>query len=142
MSNLTMYRPANLFDWDGILDRFFDDTPVWSQSTPPVDVRETEKGYELDMEIPGLTEKDVEVEVKENLLTVSSRKEERHEEKKNGYLLKERRRGQFSRSFVLPGDVKREGIEAGFHNGLLQVSLPKQEQAQPKKIEVRAEKAG
>ena len=138
MNSLIQYRPADLFDWNGVLDRFFDDAPAWNLNAPAVDVRETEKGYQMDMEIPGLTEKDVEVEVKENLLTISSRKEEEREEKKNGYLLRERRRGSFARSFVLPEDVDREAIGAEFRNGLLQISLPKQEKAQPKRIEVRS----
>jgi HSP20 family protein len=141
MNNLIHYRPADLFDWNGVLDRFFDDTPVFQAGAPAVDVQETEKDYRMEMEVPGLTEKDITVEVKENLLTVSSRKEEQKEERKNGYLLRERRTGSFHRSFLLPEDVDRAGIGAQFRGGLLIVTLPKQEQAQPKRIEVRVEKS-
>ncbi len=56
-------RPADLFDWNGVLDRFFDDTPVLHAGAPAVDVRETEKDYRMEMEVPGLTEKDITVEV-------------------------------------------------------------------------------
>ncbi len=140
MSDLIQYRPAGLFDWNGLLERFFDDEPAWSLSTPPVDVRETEKGYHLEMDVPGLSEKDIEVQVKENLLTISSRKEERQGRKENGYLIRERRTGVFSRSFLLPEDVERERIEARFQNGVLSIDLPRQEKALPKRIEVKVQK--
>ncbi len=103
-----------------------------------MDLRESEAQYLMEVELPGLAEKDIEVKLENNLLTVSSRKEEKTEEKKNGYLLRERRAAHFSRSFVLPEDVEREKIAAEFKNGILTLTFPKVPAAQPKTIEVKA----
>jgi HSP20 family protein len=135
--NLVRYEPTTLSllnSFDRLFDGMFDDRAV---NVPAVDVRETETGWSMDVDLPGLTEKDVEVKLENNLLTVSSRKEEKQEEKKNGYLLRERRSSSFCRSFVLPEDVDREKIEAAFANGVLNLSFPKLPAAQPKTIEVK-----
>jgi HSP20 family protein len=135
--NLVRYEPTTLSllnSFDRLFDGIFDDRAV---SVPAVDVRENETGWNMEVDLPGLTEKDVEVKLDNNLLTVSSRKEEKQEEKKNGYLLRERRSSGFCRSFVLPDDVDREKIEAAFANGVLSLSFPKLPTAQPKTIEVK-----
>lgn len=138
MNGLIRYhRPADLLNWDGLLDRFFEDTPVWQSRTPAVDVRETEDGYLMEAELPGLTEKDIELKVEENILTLSSRKEEDRQDEKNGYLIRERCRSEFARTFVLPKDVDRENIKAEFKNGLLNVSIPKSPEAKPRRIDVK-----
>lgn len=142
MKSLIHYtKPADLFDWNSMLDNFIYDQPLCNTSSPVVDIREDEKGYQMEVEIPGLSEKDIELKVEENLLTLSTRKVEKKEEKSNGYLLRERRNREFRRSFVLPEDVEREGITADFKNGLLNISLPKKEKARPKMIEVKVSKA-
>lgn len=136
--NLVRYEPTTLSllnSFDRLFDGMFDDRAV---SVPAVDVRETDNGWSMEVDLPGLTEKDVEVKLDNNLLTISSRKEEKKEEKKNGYLLRERRSSSFCRSFVLPEDVDREKIEASFANGVLSLSFPKVPAAQPKKIEVKS----
>jgi HSP20 family protein len=84
-----------------------------------------------------MTEKDIEVKVEENLLTVSAKKEADKEEKKNGYVLRERKSSSFSRSFVLPKEVNRDAIKAEFKNGLLTLTMEKTPKAQPKMIEVK-----
>jgi HSP20 family protein len=135
--NLVRYEPTTLSllnSFDRLFDGIFDDRAV---NVPAVDVRETETGWNMEVDLPGLTEKDVEVKLDNNLLTVSSRKEEKQEEKKNGYLLRERRSSSFCRSFVLPDDVDREKIEAAFANGVLSLSFPKLPTAQPKTIDVK-----
>jgi len=133
-------KPADLFDWNSMLDNFFTEQPLWNTSSPVVDIREDDKGYRMEVEIPGLSEKDIELKVEESLLTLSTRKEEKKEEKGNGYLLRERKNREFHRSFVLPEDVEREGIAAAFKNGLLNIALPKKEKARPKMIEVKVTK--
>ena len=138
MNGLIRYtRPTELFDWNRMLDSFFDDVPVWNTRTPAVDVKEEETRYLMEVELPGLTEKDIELKVEDSILTLSSKKEESKEEKKNGYLLRERRSAEFSRTFVLPNDTDRAEIKAEFKNGLLMVSVPKKPEAQPRKIDVR-----
>jgi len=139
--NLIRYNPQPVDLLDNV-SRWFDDfltEPVLGRSNlPAVDLRESDAQYLMEVELPGLAEKDIEVKLENNLLTVSSRKEEKTEEKKNGYLLRERRSAHFSRSFVLPEDVEREKIAAEFKNGILTLTFPKAPTAQPKTIEVKA----
>jgi HSP20 family protein len=138
MNGLIRYsRPVDLFDWNRVLDSFFTDVPLWNSRTPAVDVKEEDKRYLMEVELPGLTEKDIEVKVEDNILTLSSKKEESKEEKKDGYLIHERRRAEFARTFVLPNDADREQINAEFKNGLLMVQIPKKPEAQPRKIDVK-----
>ena len=138
MNGLIRYtRPTEMFDWNRMLDSFFDDAPVWNTQTPAVDVKEEEKRYLMEVELPGLTDKDIELKVEDNILTLSSKKEESKEQKKDGYLLRERRGAEFCRTFVLPQDADRAEVKAEFKNGLLMVDIPKKPEAQPRKIDVR-----
>jgi len=138
MNGLIHYtRPTELYNWNRLLDSFLDDVPVWNTRTPAVDVREEETRYLMEVELPGMSDKDIELKVEDNILTLSSKKEEAKEEKKNGFLIRERRQAEFCRTFVLPKDVDREQVHAEFKNGLLLVSVPKKPEAQPRKIEVK-----
>jgi HSP20 family protein len=135
--NLVRYEPTTLSllnSFDRLFDGIFEDRTT---SVPAVDVRETETGWHMEVDLPGLSDKDVEVKLENNLLTISSRKEQEQQEKKNGYLLHERRASSFCRSFVLPDDVDREKIEAAFANGVLSLSFTKVPAAQPRTIEVK-----
>ena len=85
-----------------------------------------------------MTEKDIDVNVSDDVLTISSERDDENEEKKKGYLLRERRMSSFSRSFVLPRNVDREHINAGIKNGILMLDLPKSESSRPKRIDVKA----
>jgi HSP20 family protein len=135
--NLIRYNPNGLDLLDNVT-RWFDDVfePSLGTSLPAVDVRETEEAYLMEVELPGLSEKDVEVKLDNTLLTISSRKDEKKEEK-NGYVMRERRSASFSRSFVLPEGVDREKIDAEFKNGVLNLSFPKAPAAKVKTIEVK-----
>ena len=139
--NLVRYNPITL-DLLDHASRWFDDhlvEPSLGRSTlPAVDVRETDSEYLMEVELPGLTEKEVEVKLDNNLLTISSSSHEKKEEKKNGYVMRERRSAHFSRSFVLPEGVDREKIDAEFKNGVLNLTFPKVPAAKPKNIEVKS----
>ncbi|MCK5570511.1 MAG: Hsp20/alpha crystallin family protein [Spirochaetes bacterium] len=141
--NIIKYRPnrwLSVFDdsWNRVYNSFLDDFPFTREnSTPAVDVRENENGYSMEVELPGLTEKDIEVKVEGNLLTLSSKKSEEKEEEKKGYLRRERRSYSFYRSFVLPENTDAEKISVGFKNGLLTLSLPKPEKEKPKLLEIK-----
>jgi len=137
--NLVQYRPRtlDLFDWNRIFERFFDDELLGAVRTPTVDIQEDKKGYRMEVELPGLTEKDIELKVEKDMLVISSKKEETKEEEKKEYVRKERRSYSFYRSFTLPENVKPDKIEASFKNGLLVISLPKAPEAKPKLIEVK-----
>ncbi len=140
--NLIKYRPLTTGLLDMGIDRLFEDLSegtFWGfeSNYPKVDVREEKDGYVLEADLPGLSEKDIEVRVENNLLTISSSKKEEKEEKKNGYLMRERKAYSFTRSFTLPEDVSRENIAAQFKNGVLTLTLAKNPEAQPKKIEIK-----
>ena len=143
MRHLVSYRPRNLNvfeNLDRVFDSFLTDSPARRSVSPAVDIREIDDSYVLEAELPGLTEKDVDVKVEDTLLTISSKTEDEKEEEKNGYLVRERRAASFSRCFVLPKDVDRENISASFSNGLLQLSLPKSPETKPRSIEVKVAK--
>ena len=107
---------------------------------PAVDIAESEKGYEIKAELPGMDEKAIEVKVTDGSLTIKGEKQEEKEEKERDYYLQERRYGSFERSFELPESVDPDRIEASFKKGVLTVILPKKAEAQKpaKKIEVKS----
>jgi HSP20 family protein len=107
-------------------------------STPAVDVTEDDKAYHIAAELPGMAEKDVEVKLTDELLTLKGEKREEREEKDKNYHLTERAYGSFERSFRLPSGVDRDKIAAEFKNGVLTITLPKtpEAQKQEKKIPI------
>jgi HSP20 family protein len=136
--SIIKYRPRtmDLFNWDRVFDSYFGDSD-YSVRTPAVDVKEDDDRYLVEVELPGLNEKDVEVKVENGMLTISSKKDESKEEKDDGYIRKERRHYSFSRSFSLPDNVDAEKVTASFKNGLLDIAVPKAPAAKPKLIEVK-----
>lgn len=106
-------------------DRFFDSDWMKKQSVPAVNVKETEKGFDIELAAPGLSKNDFTITVDNRVLTLSCEKQEEKEEKKNEYTRKEFSYSSFSRSFALPENVNEDGIKATYNNGLLQVSLLK-----------------
>jgi len=145
--NLIKYKPIslmNLFDGEidgGIgrtFDSFFENLPGMESGLPDVDVKEDENSYVMEVELPGLTEKDIEAKVDGNLLSISSKKNEEKEDKKRGYILKERKSYAFKRSFVLPDNVDSEKISASFKNGLLRLNILKAEKSKTKLLEIKS----
>jgi len=104
---------------------------------PRMDVAETDKAIELTAELPGLEEKDVDVNLSDNILTIRGEKKSEKEEKDKNYRVVERNYGSFFRSFELPPGVKGEGIQASIAKGVLTVRIPKPEPTVSKKIEVK-----
>lgn len=111
-------------------------------TTPRVDVKEENDCYTLEMELPGRSEKDVNIELDHDNLTIASKNEETKEDKKekskSKYILKERRTYSFERRFTLPADVDGESISANFKNGVLTINMKKKAIAAPKKIMIEA----
>ena len=95
-----------------------------------MDVTETDKAYEIAAELPGMSDKNVEVKLADGVLTIKGEKQEEKEEKKKDYYLHERNFGSFQRAFQVPDGVDADKIEASFKNGVLTVTLPKSAQAQ------------
>lgn len=149
---------SEIWDWRPFetlrrqLDRFFEDAPLtkfasdveplerligWP-GTPPVDFVETDAGFELTAELPGLEPKDVSLSLSNGALVIEGEKKTEREEKDKGYFYSERRYGSFKRSFRLPEGVDVDQIKADFDKGVLKVSLPKSPTAvkSEKKIEI------
>ena len=121
-------------------DRFFDADWLRKQSVPAVNVKETEKSFEIELAAPGLTKKDFEISVDNGMLTISSEKKEEKEEKEKNYTRKEFSYSSFSRSFTLPENVNEEDVKAYYEDGILKLHIAKKAigTSKPKKaIEVR-----
>ena len=109
---------------------------------PHADVTEDQNGIRVMVELPGMRPEDVQVDLENNVLTISGEKrEERTEgdEKNQTWHLSERRYGRFSRSFVLPRDVEQEQIQASFENGVLSLTIPKSAKARRRRIEIQGQ---
>jgi HSP20 family protein len=106
---------------------------------PAADLRETDKAYELAVELPGLTREDIDVSLDRNALTIRGHKAEQRAEGTGAYRVSERRFGSFERAFPLPDDIDRNAIEATFRDGLLAITLPKNQEAASSRsrIEIR-----
>lgn len=103
---------------------------------PPVDVYEDEQSIQLKMEVPGIEEKDIDIRLENNILTVRGERKFEKETKEENYRRVERRYGSFSRSFTLPNSVDNENVEAGYDKGVLTIHLAKRAEAKPKQIKV------
>ena len=129
-------------DFDSLFNSLWNNWGLPASKSPSVDIREDEKAYVLEAELPGFCEKDVDVHVDKHVLKISSiakaQKEEKKEDK-NGYnyLIRERSCQNFERSFALPEGIDEDNITGEFKNGLLMLTLPKVPETQPKKIEVK-----
>jgi HSP20 family protein len=104
--------------------------------TPAMDLVETDEHFVLRADLPGMTESDVNIELEDNVLTVSGERKAEHEEKREGFYRVERSFGRFSRALTLPKGVDPEAVTAGFENGVLEVRVPKPEQRKPRKITI------
>jgi HSP20 family protein len=142
-------------DYDRLLDRFAEfamppfrrlfgvpSTPdtSFTFNVPAVDVTEEEKTYKIAAELPGLEEKDIDVSLTGDVLTIKGEKRQEKEEKNKNWYVSERAYGSFQRAFELPQGVDRDKIAAEFAKGVLTVTLPKSAEAQKqqKKIDVKA----
>ena len=103
---------------------------------PPVDIYEDEHNITLKLEVPGIDEKDLNINVENNVLTVSGERKFENEQKEENFHRIERRYGSFVRSFTLPNTVDTEKITADYNSGVLSIRLVKREEAKPKQIKV------
>ncbi len=105
---------------------------------PAMDLVETADDFVLRADLPGLSEEDVNIELEDNVLTISGQRKAEHEERKEGYYRVERASGTFSRSLTLPEGVDPEKVDAHFDRGVLEVRIPKPEQRKPRKVTISA----
>lgn len=137
MNALSLFNPTFNQDVFDIFDRNFGTT------VPSVDVRETTEAYVMDMDLPGRSEKDVEISLKDRVLSISSLEETKTEETKKAddgceYLIRERRSSTFSRRFTLPEDIDAEKVDANFKNGVLTITIPRRPEAQARQILIKS----
>jgi HSP20 family protein len=119
------------------IDRLFEDFPLTLPArsvfpfttraavVPAMELAETDGGYALSVELPGLAAKDIDIEFADGILTVSGEKREDSEKKEDGFLLSERRYGAFRRQLTLPADADPDTIEARFDKGVLTLAVKK-----------------
>lgn len=134
-----MKSGAPIFGLRREIDRLFDDTFTRDSGsfTPAVDIKENDSEIRLDLELPGMGPKDVEITADNGVLTVRGEKqEERKEGDDNRYQVVERLYGTFVRTFQLPQGVDADQIRAEFNNGVLSLHIPKAALPQPKRIEI------
>jgi len=132
------------------IDRLFDDfrrpmrsvfnfVPTDFGPVPAVEMTEREKDYRVTAELPGMREEDIAVELTDGELTISGEKQETEDRKDKGFMLSERRYGAFERRIALPADIDADKVGAEFSEGVLTITLPKDERAisRARRIEVR-----
>lgn len=103
---------------------------------PPMDVVESEHELQARLEIPGVSEDQIDIRVEDNMLTVAGEKQMEQVDERAGYRLVERRYGRFARSFTLPRGVDAGNVSATYDNGVLTVHLPKTEASKPRRVQV------
>src|SRR6201987_271893 len=103
---------------------------------PPVDIYEDEHNIVLKIEVPGIDEKDIDVRIQNNTLTVHGERKIEKEEKEENFRRVERQYGSFTRSFTLPSSVDTGQVNANYDKGVLKISLAKKAEAKPKQIKV------
>ena len=128
-------------DMNRLFDRFFEGGRTANGSTarrwiPAMDLVETEDHLVLRGDLPGMTEDDVDIEIKDNVLTVSGERKSESEDKREGYHRVERSFGSFSRSLTLPQGIDPERVDAKFENGVLEVQIPKPAEAKPTRVQI------
>ena len=113
-----------------------DDAQAAAKWYPVVDVYEKEGNYVISAEIPGVDKKDIQIDVKDRVLTLRGERTSETETEEGNYHRKERHYGRFERTFVLPEDVAADKIDASFKDGILHIHIPKPEAVKPKTITV------
>jgi len=134
--NLIKSNPRNLFP--SMMEEFF--RPDWfggtekfaGMSVPPVNIRETDTSFEVELSAPGKSKEDFNIDIDNDLLTISSEKTEEHTQEQGKFTRREFTHTAFRRAFSLPETAKDEDIKASYENGILKISIPKKEEALPK----------
>jgi HSP20 family protein len=150
MTVLTRWEPFREFTTlQDRMNRLFRDTYgdgrdealTTSNFAPPVDVYEDEHNITLKIEVPGIDEKEIDVRIENNTLTVHGERKFEKEEKEENFRRVERQYGSFTRSFTLPTTVDAEKVQAHYDKGILRVQLAKKAEAKQIKVNVGSEKA-
>lgn len=130
--SIIRYNPSDFtpISFSNLVDKFFNDSLVRAGSgsfIPRADIVENEKGFELHVEVPGMNKEDFKIELKDNYLVISGERKFKEEKNEEHFQSIETRYGAFSRSFAVPENVEASKISAKYNNGILEVTLPKDE---------------
>ncbi len=137
--------PSRLWpESSSLFDEFFNDFPFTSafqgrgseRWLPPVDIMEKDGNLILRAEVPGVDEKEIDLKLEGNVLTLKGEKKQKLEENRNNYHRMESFYGSFSRSFTLPDSVDRDQIKADYKNGILVITIPQKPEVRPREIPV------
>ena len=142
---LVRWQPRELFGIGRDMDRLFDG--LWSNGhgaapreaawRPSVDIAETDHDFVLTADLPGIAREDLDIALVDDRLTIKGRRHREGESKEGSVHRVERAYGTFARTFDLPAAVDTEAVAATYKDGVLQVTVPKAEEAKPKQIEVK-----
>lgn len=122
--------------WD--VEKFFDEGLWETDFSPAIDVRQDKDNVIVETSLPGIDHEKIDISVENDVLTISGHTEEKNEVKREDYYRKEIREGSFSRSVILPMGVKADQADAHYDKGILKITLPKAEEAKPKRIAIKA----
>ena len=136
MATKSLMRPETSFptlfdDFFKPWNEMFDNSRFWGRASnvPPVNITETQNEYIVSLAAPGIKKEDFKIDVDGNMLTISAEKEEKIEEKEGKYTRREFNYTTFSRSFTMPEDVQFDKVDAQYVDGVLELMLPKKEEA-------------
>ena len=147
MMNLVRWNPwREMSTMENRINRMFNE-PFWPAGrldddtgmgmwNPAVDLYEKDDHFVIKAELPGVDKKDISIDLKDRVLTLSGERSNRNEVKEENFYRKERSYGKFQRSFTLPADVDADKIKAEFKDGLLKIEVPKPEQQKPKQVTI------
>ncbi len=133
---LTLRERMNRLFEDMVTNRGEERDLVASSWAPSVDIFETENEVVLTAEVPGIDEKDIEIKVEDNSLTIRGERKFEKETKEENYHRIERSYGSFFRSFTLPSTVDQDKVEAQYENGVLKIQMPKKAEVKPRKVRI------
>ena len=128
---LAKINQGDIFD---SIDTFFKDFPVATKNPnfmPRVEITEDRDNFYLNLEMPGIKKEDIKINIENNVLTIKGTKSQSYNKEENNLVMNERYYGEFSRSFNLSKDIKIENIDAQYNDGVLNLMLPKVEEAKP-----------
>ncbi len=133
----TLSRPELRLGVESLFDDFFGRAPVGvGADNPRADLIETEENFELELDLPGYDEKNIDVTVEQGILSITGNRESTREEETADYRLRERSFGRFTRSFSVPQTIDSTAVAAEYENGVLRVTMPKAAEAMARRIEV------
>ena len=140
MASLTRWNPwSELFSLQDQMDQLFNagraaDAP----SRLAIDIRQTAEAFTIEASVPGFAPEDVEVTVDQGVLTIKGTRKQESEDRRDGWIRRERRQSSVFRQLGLPAEVRESEISATFANGVLTVTVPRTQKAEPKRIAVSA----